>query len=80
MAIRRQGKGVNLLSTPPTRVHTLGYADDLSLTDTDDEAGTDRTTHLKSIRDIRRIQRRGGHESEDCEDQHSSRPLTGVSI
>ena len=39
-----QGKGVNLISTPPTRVHTLGYTDDLSLTDTGDEAGTDRST------------------------------------
>ena len=39
-----QGKGVNLISTPPTRVHTLGYTDDLSLTDTGDETDTDRST------------------------------------
>ena len=39
-----QGKGVSLSSTPPTRVSTLGYADDLALTDEGGKVGTDRTT------------------------------------
>ena len=41
-----QGKGVNLSSTPPTRVFTLRYmyADDLALTDTGDESGINRVT------------------------------------
>jgi len=42
---RTRGKGVLLLSlTPPTCVHTLGYADDLALTENGDEAGTARAT------------------------------------
>ena len=39
-----QDKGVNLSSTPPTRVSTLGYADDLALTDEGGEVGTARAT------------------------------------
>ena len=35
-------KGVQLSSTPPTRVHTIGYADDLALTDTGNAAGNAR--------------------------------------
>ena len=42
---RTRGKGVLLLSlTPPTCVHTIGYADDLALTENGDEAGTARAT------------------------------------
>ena len=39
-----QGKGVNLSSMPPTCVFTLGYADDLALTDEGDETGTATAT------------------------------------
>ena len=39
-----RGKGAPLSSTPPTRVHTLGYADDLALTDTGNAAGNARAT------------------------------------
>ena len=40
------GKGALLssTSTPPTCVSTLGYADDFTLTDNDNVAGTDRAT------------------------------------
>ena len=39
-----QGKGVTLSSTPPTRISTLGYADDLALTDYGDVSGTNKAT------------------------------------
>ena len=39
---------MSLSSTPPTCVYTLGYADDLALTDNGDEAGTVRATVRES--------------------------------
>ena len=39
-----RGNVTPLTSTPPTRVNTLGYADDLALTDTGNAAGNARAT------------------------------------